>query len=670
MDKLDKELRRMSKIEPPRRFMQASRNRLMEQIVLHQNESWLKAFLKKIGRAVLPAGFTELARARLMYRINHIPQPVRVSLTGMARFLVYTKRAVASTLVMLIAVTSTLFFVEGNTVVEASDTSYLEVVAGQASIKHPDLIVWEDINGLIEVRSGDLIRVGEDSEVIIRFFDDTEIRVGENSEFLISQLGISPAFGRQGIIEIALHKGTAWAQTLNVEDGYAVLTLSTRDAIIKALNSAFYVKTEIGKPSSVFVFSNKVTLTSLSADTRGISDSIKLSANQKASIHAVSGGRTVITTSVLDQQDRTNAWVQNNLLRDQNHLTALREKGIERLEQMAGTLPGHMLYPIKQTKERLRLAFSAGSGSELQIEIANRRLSEALVLFEAGDQEKGREAIVAYQNMVRQIAEDRVAKQLTQKLIVPHQKTLIAELPNDAATGLVKEALHQTAEILIEDPIELEKMRLVNSVQRLEDVVALIKEGSADAARERLASYQLAASYALSATETMEDEAMKKQILQDVLELRQEELLLLGSLSEVIPTEEGYEDLTVMVASASEAAEEEVEMVLAAVAPFLPEPQDLPVQLSAAEIKMAELIEKIYIYNSWTGQQNQIKRLLKNELEDPANIDYLISVRDHLSGRAYDYLNIRILQLQRMVELQKHKMMERKIEEAKMLREI
>ena len=110
-------------------------------------------------------------------------------------------------------------------------------------------------------------------------------------------------------------------------------------------------------------------------------------------------------------------------------------------------------------------------------------------------------------------------------------------------------------------------------------------------------------------------------------------------------------------------------MTLTAALPLLPELQKLMAQPSAAEIRMVELIDKIYIYNSWTGQQNQIERLLKNELDDPDSIDYLISVRNNLEGRAYDYLNVRILQLQRKANYQKHKAVQRKIEEAQKLRE-
>ena len=235
----------------------------------------------------------------------------------------------------------------------------------------------------------------------------------------------------------------------------------------------------------------------------------------------------------------------------------------------------------------------------------------------------------------------------------------------------MREALHQTAEILAEDPIELEKVRLGNSVQRLQDVSSLIENGDLTAAKDTLTSHQLATSDALAAAESIEDEALKKEVLQEVLELRQEELSLLASLSQQLASDDTQKsELAAMVESAAQTAEENVEITLAAAIPFMPElVQQEPEELSPADIKLAQLVDKIYIYNTWEGQQNQIERLLKNDLQNPSSLDYLISVRNQLDGRARDYLNTRILQLETKAELQKSKAVERKIERAKRLRD-
>lgn len=672
MDNLEVKLRNLSKIEPSKGFIRASKNRLMQQIELQQQESWFKSFLRKIGIVQPNASFLSQARLRLMHRINEIPQPIKIPLQGFARTLIFIKRAVASTMVMILAVTSTLFFVEGQTVVEASDDSYLEVLSGIVSVKHADFLLWEDINGQIEIQSGDLIKVGEGSQALVHFFDDTELRLNENTTFLISQLAISPNYSRQGIIEVALHEGSAWVQTLNVDDDYAGFVMSTRDAMIQTLNSTFSVSTDLKKAATVMVLNNKISLTSLKQDTREAVETVKVVANERAEI-GITGGRVnpVIAISPVTEQDLANEWVQFNLNLDHEHLTQLREKGIERLTQMAGTLPGQMLYPIKQAKERLRLLVTGQDGQiNAQIEIANNRLNEAIVLLEKGNTQKGREALIAYQSMARQIAQENEKNEVVTKLLLPHKKALASDLSKDVNVGLVKETLHETAEILAENPVELEKVRLVNSVERLRDILDLVEMADFVAARDRLVSHQLVGGDVLSAIEGLDQEA-QKEVIQEVLELRQEELALLDVISRSMSAiSNSDEQLVAMLESATQSAEESVDATIAFATPLIPELiAEVTAQPSENDLKIAELVDRIQIYSTFDGQQNQIERLLKYELENPASIPFLAQLQSSLEGRAKDYLGIRILQLQNKADLQKHKAMQRKIERAQRLRE-
>lgn len=673
MDNLDKELRRLSKIEPSKGFIEVSRSRLMARIELEKHEHWFMNFLRRFGKGEASESFFAQARTRLMARITQLPQPIRIPLRGFTLFLSYTKKAVASTLVMAMAVTATLFVVEGRTTVEASDTSYLEITAGSASIKHPDLLTWEAVNGPIQIKAGDLIKVDKRSEAVVHFFDDTELRLGENTQFLISQLAVSPAFGGQGVIEGSLHEGSVWVQTLNVEDGYAGFTLYTPDAVFKAVDATFDVTAKLNTPTSVLVLDNKLEMSPIRPETREELGSYKLLADQKATVHF--SHAAIVTTASVSKQDVASPWVQENLTKDSEHLTILREKGLERLTEMAGTLPGQMLYPIKQAKERLQLAFSSNSDLDLQIEIANRRLNEALVLLEMGDRQKGQEALQAYQDIARQIASAKeagqVSNKLAEKLLIPHQKILIAELPNDASTGLVKEALNQTAEILADNPVDFQKVRLTNSVQKLQDISALIEQGDLNTAKSLLVSQQLNDDNALKVAESITDPTLKKSTLQDILDLRKEELVLLTTLSGKLVTEYPGSELTNMIMAASEAAARNVEVTLAAAAPLLPELQEAaaPPQPGAGESQMNDMLAKINLYKTWGGQQNQIDRLLKNDFKNPSSLNDLISLRNHLQGRAYDYLNIRILQLERLADIQKGKAMERKIERNQRLRD-
>ncbi|MDH5596749.1 MAG: DUF5667 domain-containing protein [Candidatus Peregrinibacteria bacterium] len=660
MDKLEDKLRRLSKIEPSKGFVKASKQRLMHQWEMSKNETWFQAFLRKLLPATPSASFLRQAKSRILHQIQQAPKPIALPLYGLARGLLILKRVVASTLVMVLAVTSTLFFVEGDRAVEASEKSYLEVTGGNVEVKHADLLTWEDISGQMEVQAGDLFKVGPESEAIIRFFDDTELRLAENTVFVISQLAVSPGYARQGIIEIAVHEGSVWGQTLNVEDGYAGLTISTRDALLKTLNGSFGISVEADR-TVVLALKGKADLSSLSPDTRAIFETLSLSAEAKALVYSQNerSSKPVILLSELAEQDLASTWVQENIDEDLAHLQALRDSGIARLTQVAGTLPGQMLYPIKQAKERLKLALGDDEDLSVKIEIANRRLSEAIVLLESGDTQKGRETLLVYQAMAREIAELNGQHNVAGKLLAPHQKVLVAELPVGSSASLVKDTLQETAEILAENPTEKARVRLASALERLQDVASLIESGDLNAATERMTAYQLSQG---NLAEDFEDEEVMEALILEALKLKEEELRLFTQIAVLMEEEGSEEPLLAMIQSAKEEAELQFSEVQTLATPYMPPP---PPEPTWEELRIAEIIEKIFIYSTWQGQQNQIDRLLGADFKNPDSLNFLIAIRNELSGRAADYLNVKILQLQKIAAYERGREIEARIQEAR-----
>jgi len=663
MNKLETALAKLPKVNPSKGYLKQSKNRLMHQIEFNKHETWFQAFLKKLGHVVPPKAFVAQARLRLMEQVNIAKKPAFAWLS-------FTKRLAASTLVMVIAVTATLFFVEGGQTVSASEESFIEITFGTATVKHADRLIWDEVIGQIELSAGDLIRLGEGSEATVHFFDDTELRLTENSTLLISQLAVSPAYSRQGIIEVALHEGDAWVQTLNVEDGYASFTLITRDAIIKALNSTFDVSADL--QTAVRVFNKEVQLTTLNPDTREGTNSLSLTADQQVTINSYQ--QSLPATSTMTEQDKTEAWVQNNLQKDHNHLTALHETGLNQLRMAAGTLPGDMLYPIKQAKERLKLALSFGeSDSEAQIDIANIRLNEAIVLLQEGDRQNALEALMEYQSIARQIAgknQDN-ATEVATKLIIPHQKTLVASLSGTSPVVMVKEALNQTEELLVEDPIEREKVILQNSIEHLQDVAIFIKSGDLEAAKEALISHELTITSILDEVNNIEDEDQQQSLVSDILNLRGEELALLEEIQLQIETQYSVDtQFAAMLDSAGTEATEELERTVAFITPIMP---NVVSQQASEELtpktKVEEFVDKVNIYSTWQGQQNQITRLLEEAGPDANNSAFLTELRDSLDGRARDLINTKLLGLRSIAKINKDKAIQRKIDRAKRLRE-
>jgi hypothetical protein len=663
MQDLEKALHGLPKINPSKGFVKASKNRLMYQINISANESWFKAFLKRFGLVVPSSSFIAQARMRLIAKISQAKKP------AWAWFL-FAKRVMASTLVMVIAVTATLFFVDGRQIVSASEETYIEVLSGTATVKHADRLIWDDITSTTELIAGDLIKIAPGSEAVVKFFDDTQIRLTENSLLLISQLAVSPAYARQGIIEVSLHEGSAWVQTLNAEDGYSQFTLVTRDAIVKTLNSTFNVQTGNQIPTTIGIYQNKVEIQTLQPDTRKPVDVFKVNSGDRVTVFGQfnSNLRPKFDISTLSDQERSSSWVQDNLTKDHNHLAQLRESEYNRLRESTGVLPGNMLYPLKQAKERLALAFSFNKSavSATKVEIANKRLNEAIVLLQQGERQQAWQALMAYQSISRQIIEEAASADINnetieRQLVTPYQKALVASLSNEPIT-MVKEALNQTEELLAENPIDREQIRLQNSVDRLKDIAALIETGDFEGAKEALVNNQLVIESVLNEAENIEVDEAQKEVFSSILELRNEELTLL----EVINTSsqalnDADPQLAAMLTSAEQQAKDKVDETLAFIRPLMPELiKEQGTAVVDAQIQY--FVDKIGIYETWQGQKNQIERLLAEEGMKANNIPFLMELRGHLDTRAKDYLNTKILELQAKSRYQKHKIMKQKID--------
>jgi hypothetical protein len=270
--------------------------------------------------------------------------------------------------------------------------------------------------------------------------------------------------------------------------------------------------------------------------------------------------------------------VKNNIAKDRDHLAQLRESEYNRLKQSTGVLPGNMLYPLKQAKERLMLVFSFNdsSVSATKIEIANRRLNEAIVLLQQGERQEAWKALMAYQSISRQIIEEAASSDINtetieRQLVTPYQKALVASFSNEQI-GMVKEALNQTEEMLAEDPIEREEIRLQNSVDRLKDIAALIETGDFEGAKEALVNHELVTESILAEAENVENAEARKEVFNSILELRNEELALLQDIN---ASSESLGDidsqLVAMLNSAEKQAQEKVTETIAFIQPLIPE---------------------------------------------------------------------------------------------------
>lgn len=661
MDNLDKTFHRLSKINPDEGFVKASKARLMSKIKMYSQEDWVKEYFQE-GSLEPSDSFIAHARLRLMAQIKQWPKTLQAPLHGLGLFFRWFKRILVSTFVMFVAVTVVLFQLEGGQVVQASNYSYLELLSGTASIQSADTLAWNEVKGQIDIHAGDLIRIQPDSQAVIHFFDGTEARLNENTSFLISQLAFSPAFKDQAVIETSLESGEVWVQALNVDDGYANFTMITREGVLRALSASFNVNSTVNQPTEVSVFKGSADISLFDANTGQRIRKTRLTQGKYASLDLDTLSQPTLAEGELALAPTD--WMRANLNEDQKHLAQLREQDFNRLALMTGSLPGDALYSIKRAKESLRLALSNDQDLSVKIDIANSRLNEAILLFEKGRMNEGQGALSEYQTLAQEIMQAKKAlaskqpstnestpsDKLMAQLVVPHQKVLAIQ-PTDKNSLEVKEVLKKTAEHLAENPLELENIRLKNSIASLQDINALVESGQIDLAKEKLAQYEMA-NIKVAVLDDLSDEAKKRDAYQEALNMRQEEADLLAMVSEkTVLLEGGDEEILALAASTSQEVAQNAEEIKQAALPLMPElTQSSEIKpVNPLEIKAKLVAEKIRTYVSWDAQFNEIQRLLGDDLNDADKLEFLKLVKGFLEGRAQNYLATRILQLQNKI---------------------
>ncbi len=668
---IEQELRRLPKVNPTSQFCEEAKGRLMHQISFDAHERWFVRLLKKVAPVNPSTQFLQEAHVRLLARIEGATRP-------MFNWLMWAQRAVASTLVLTLAVTTTLFFVEGKQPVSASENTILQVNSGEVSVKHADRLIWDVVTQATDLSEGDLIRVGEMASATLHFFDDTELRLSQNSILLVDRLSVSPAFARQGIINVSLHQGEAWVQVLNVDDGYANFNLSTSNASISARDATFDVKTGLFEPTQVQVFRHSVLAQALRPETHEAVSSGKLNANEQVVLDTSSNRQVSSALAAfsritpLSPADRDSEWAKANLMADQDYLNGLRERELAALRANTGTLPGELLYPIKRAKERLELAFNFDEKAQVNLltYMANQRLSEAVVLLGQSDTEKAKISLEEYQTLVQQIADERQDEPIDEKplvsLVAAHRKVLVAALPSDVQ--IVNNILNQTEEILAEDPVRLAQVRLQNASDNLNKAYDSVLLGDLAAAHAMLASHKPVADDLLGDTSLMTED-QKKSLYSSLLESQYEEKRLFAEISHELTLREANQDIVALTQAQASELEGAIKETVAVIRPEMPE----VVLAQAAAFSMAEkakeFAQKVDIYKTWQGQKNQVKRLISKYPQYAYDLDFWAKVRDNLDGTAKVVIESRIAELEYQDAVIKSKQTKQKIDKAIKMRE-
>lgn len=651
----------MAKIQPDPGFVNEARERLMHRIY-QENESWLKAFLKKLGHLAPPALFVQEARQRLVVRISHAA-PHRIMFS-------WLQKAMAGVMALLLIVIPTLFFVDGGQYVNASQESSLQVIAGQVLVQHAGHDNWQSVEDKIVLKTGDTLQLNSNSQATLSFFDDSQLRLTDRATVIVNKLD-PLARHETGLAEVSLMGGRAWAQVINLPDGYKSLTVRTPDAVIGADDAVFDTIVDPQGATQVRVFKSHVLAGALHEKTGTVLTQIKIDANQQIKVQADTGSDGM-RANPLELAVYKEPWVRDNSTKDELHLNLLQKREIALRAKSAGVLPGHFLYPVKQIEEGIMkaFAFTQDSQNQVQLSLANKRLNEAIVLLNQRQYDRAQEALMAYQSIARQIANEAQNDQslrtrVQSELIARNSKSLVAALPTADIT-IVREAINATEEMIVSDPLEREELRLENITDSLAQLQDFVASGNIDAAKEVLVAYETLESNILSEGGKLQNLDQRKALFNRILELRNEAAGVFQTLQKEFALDEVNDGRFVaLLQSASQTTEREINKVASLIEPLLPTATVVPAP-TQEEQRVADFVGNVEIYQTWRGQKNEIKLLLSRLGRDAKDIDFLAKLRLELqSPLARDFINSRILELKQKARINKSKAVERKIDQAR-----
>lgn len=669
---LEKELHRLSKIELSEDFIKISKERLMRRISAKADESWFTRVFSRASYVTPSQEFIRMSRIRLLSRIGVFEG------AGLGWF-GWFKRVTASTLAMAIAVTATLFYVEGGREVSAADNTYLEIQKGSVFLRHADSLTWLPAADFTELIAGDLIRVDADSFATVHFFDDTEMRLAENSLVFLNKIDVSPGYARQGALEASLHQGRAWVQSLSVDDGYAGFTLITRHAIISGRNTSFDAQSQLFSPTVIRTFHKGVDLRFLHPDTREVNGAGSIKPYQKTVLDGstalfasdVMGEPLVaVGSSDLTKSDKNEAWIMGNLHKDRLHLADLKNKELNGLRASSGSMPGDVLYPVKRAKEKLGLVFVFDEEKQAQskIDIANRRLGEAIVLLSEGQEEEAKRPLAEYRKFVKEVSDNKKThdRDFTNKIVAEHQKTLVAALPGDARIAPVKQALDEAEELLADSDEDKARIKLKNSYEELVQVQHLITSGKLEEAKDLMQEGDILSFDIIESADDLSGDEEKKIFYSNILDTQNNKKKVLREIAKELAVSELTDyALVELVGKADRELDAEITRTASLVRPIMPdvalsESVSLPV-----DARVREFVEKVNIYKTYIGQSNQISRLLKKYPKYASDMEFLGEVRDALDAQGRIIISQRIAELKKERALLKHKDVKRKIDRAR-----
>jgi hypothetical protein len=410
--------------------------------------------------------------------------------------------------------------------IEASSQNVLIPTEGIVSVTKG--AEWTQMVSRLELSEPLTVRTGELSAATIILGDTAVLRLDENTEVNLRPTALLPSHARNEPIARVSY-GRLWATSLLPE------TLSTATTLVLPQGNVQL------KNGSISLFVDPVRST-LQVYHR-FAD---LMASTGQATHLIEGDQVTLLPEGAMQRNlvtknmRAEEWVRTNLSRDAAHRTEVEEHMQELARAAAGILPTSTFYSIlKRPAEKLDLAmtWSSESRREKQMQHAQTRLNEAIVLLERGEELAAAGPLAEYREAVAELASvtpEEAAELLTPSLILS-TTTVASALPNTPLYD-IKAALAHAGAALPSSSIEPGQVDLYLLSDALLQIEELIAQGNLEESLQAYSGIEGAVASVLE-RETLEETHVAKDSLQAIRTILRSITVSLNSAEETAAPE-------------------------------------------------------------------------------------------------------------------------------------
>ena len=629
-------IRKIGQIVPSNDFKEQAKNRLMQRI--RQTESsWLETMLYSFQEIKMNQSFHANSRERLIYQMNtssFLP-------TWIANFFFNKK-------LWSVVITTCFFFVsffaysiQSPQRVEASNEVYLYTLTGTPLIKHLGGN-WEPAKQTLELRIGDKIQTQSNDIVEILFFDNSITRLDGNTEITISTFSKEHA---TELISLELIKGKIWNKVIQAVSDTSNFIVKTHNSAVSAQNATFDIEVESNTPTKINVIDHIIDVEIIQTATDNVVAKTKVIEGYAVEVQTSEEKTMAQAAQIVPIEDdyKQNAWFTENISKDAIFIKDLQKKHTDNILASAGTLPGSMLYPVKQTIKNAKEIITNPDKDQQIITTLKKKLQEYAALVTASDQKQTTALLFECNQLFQEAANQTKLQPQLQKMIVELQVDYVTILP-DSTLYRVKEVLH---ELQIQVSNEANDLLSKRKTEKLFEIQDLIQNNSIELASTLLASLnQENFSQTTSGTTILNNDSKRILLLQ-----KSEELQIIQNLKQQIGNIKEQQVLVSLLEDIQNNTVNEMNSL----SPPLSKPPSVAVKTiqkittidkSDKKISKAEeFIEKINIYKNERGQTNAIVARLKKIPNNSNQISLLIEIKKSLPLKYQHFVTQKIIEI-------------------------